>query len=269
MSMTIVRMLNTMSPWVMGLIILGVAELYALGLTIGARAIWGSDRLSLNNEVAGFKFAVVGVLYAVLLAFVVIAVWEQYRDTESAVRNEAKAIVDLQLLSHALSEPAATSIRQHLNDYVGEVRDSEWRTMAEGKSSESASGHLQRLSAAIFQASPSELKDIALYQHALDLLGTINDNRNERLDSSDGSVPGVLWLALIGGGLITLGYTAFFGTTNFKAQILMTAALAALVGLVLFVCAALDFPFTGDVAISPAPFEQAVSEAREAWPPKP
>jgi hypothetical protein len=49
----------------------------------------------LNNEVAGFKFAVVGVFYAVLLAFVVVAVWEDYRDTETAVRNEAKALADL------------------------------------------------------------------------------------------------------------------------------------------------------------------------------
>ena len=76
--------------------------------------------------------------------------------------------------------------------------------MGDGKPSPSAEAHLQRLSQAIFEGSPSELKDVAKFHHALDLLGTINDNRNERLDSSDGSVPGVLWLVLIGGGLITL-----------------------------------------------------------------
>ena len=31
-----------------------------------------------HNEVAGFIFATVGVVYAVLLAFVVIVVWEQF-----------------------------------------------------------------------------------------------------------------------------------------------------------------------------------------------
>jgi hypothetical protein len=51
----------------------------------------GPDRLKPNNEVAGFKFSVIGVLYAVLLAFVVIAVWQNYSNTEIAVRNEAKA----------------------------------------------------------------------------------------------------------------------------------------------------------------------------------
>jgi hypothetical protein len=267
--MTLVKLLNTLSPWLTAFIIIAVAEIYSVGLMLTSRAIWGNDRLSLNNEVAGFKFAVVGVLYAVLLAFIVIAVWEQYRDTETAVRNEAKALVNLQQLSHALPEPAATSIRQHLNDYIADVRQTEWQTMGDGKPSPSAEAHLQRLSQAIFEGSPNELKDVAKFHHALDLLGTINDNRNERLDGADGSVPGMLWLVLIGGGLITLGYPSFFGTSNVRAQTLMTASLAALVALTLFVCLVLDFPFTGQVAISASPFEQALAQMPPDWPAKP
>jgi hypothetical protein len=65
------------------------------------RAIYGVSRLAENNEVAGFKFAVVGVFYAVLLAFVLIAAWEEYRGTEAAVRNEDKAVVDLHHVTFA------------------------------------------------------------------------------------------------------------------------------------------------------------------------
>jgi hypothetical protein len=74
------------------------------------RRRWGTDRLALNNEVAGFKFAVVGVFYAVLLAFVVVAVWEDYRDTETAVRNEAKALADLHQVSYALPDEAGSKL---------------------------------------------------------------------------------------------------------------------------------------------------------------
>ena len=65
-----------------------LAEIFAVGLMLFSRFTYGVSRLSLNNEVAGFKFAVVGVFYAVLLAIVVVAVWEEYQDTETAVRNE-------------------------------------------------------------------------------------------------------------------------------------------------------------------------------------
>jgi hypothetical protein len=46
------------------------------------------DKLTTNNEVAGFKFAVIGVLYAVLLAFAVIVVWEKFNDAEKFVAQE-------------------------------------------------------------------------------------------------------------------------------------------------------------------------------------
>jgi hypothetical protein len=45
------------------------------------------------NEVVGFIFAPVSVVYAVLLAFVVIVVWEQYLAAESNVSQEAAALI--------------------------------------------------------------------------------------------------------------------------------------------------------------------------------
>ncbi len=94
----------------------------------------------------------------------------------------------------------------------------------------------------------------------------ITDNRTERLDSADGSMPGILWFVLIIGGLITLGYPAFFGSTNLVAQMLMTASLAGLVALALLLTLYFDFPFTGDVSLSPAPFVAAEGEMGQDWP---
>ena len=110
-------------------------------------------------------------------------------------------------------------------------------------------------------------EDVALYHHIIDLLTAINDNRNERLDSADGTVPSVLWLVLIAGAVITLGYPSFFGSSNITAQVLMTAALAALVALTAFVAVVLDYPFTGDVQISRAPFEQSLAQMPPPLPP--
>ena len=109
--MILIRLMNEMPLWLTAIMVVAVAELYSVGLMLLCRLTWGSDRLSLNNEVAGFKFSVIGVLYAVLLGFVVIAVWEDYRNTETAVRNEAKAIADLTQISYALPESGGSGIR--------------------------------------------------------------------------------------------------------------------------------------------------------------
>jgi hypothetical protein len=264
----IVRILNEWSPWLLAAVIVALAEVYSVGLMLLCRLRWGESLLSLNNEVAGFKFAVVGVLYAVLLAFVVVAVWENYHDTETAVRNEATTIVDLHALAYVLPEPGGSSIRRHLQAYVKQVRDSEWPAMAEGRSSPAAARDLDHLARALFDSRPESLRDLALYQNALRLLTILNDNRNARLDSSDGTVPTVLWLVMMAGGLIMLGYPSFFGSSNVVAQSLMTAALAALVGLTLFLGIVLDYPFTGQVQISAAEMDHALSQMPPEWPPR-
>src|SRR4051812_27385469 len=114
--------MNHVPLWAMGLALTAAAEIFAIGLMLVTRRISGVERLRANNEVAGFKFAVVGVFYAVLLAFVVIAVWGEYRDTEAAVRNEAKAAVDLHRLTYALPAGGGADIRQRLITYTDHVR---------------------------------------------------------------------------------------------------------------------------------------------------
>src|SRR5271156_5360580 len=57
------------------------------------------ERLTINNEIAGFKFATVGVIYAVLVAFAIIMVWERFADAESAVAQEAGAATALYRLA--------------------------------------------------------------------------------------------------------------------------------------------------------------------------
>jgi Protein of unknown function (DUF4239) len=203
----------------------------------------------------------------VMLAFVVIAVWEDFRKTEEAVRDEAKAAIDLHRLTFALPVEGGAEIRSHLVDYVNDVREHEWTTMAVGEPSDAVVKDLDQLSQAIFNVEPTNEQGLALYQDALRLVALMTDNRNERLDSADGSMPRILWFVLIIGGLITLGYPAFFGTTNLLAQILMTAALAELVALAMLLGLALDYPFTGEVRISAFPFDHALRQMPPNWPP--
>ncbi|MDP1806747.1 MAG: hypothetical protein Q8K72_16330, partial [Acidimicrobiales bacterium] len=58
-----------------------------------------------HNDVAGFLIAVVGVVYAVTLAFIVIVTWEGYRDARTVVPHEAGSLRSLYRDSQALPEP--------------------------------------------------------------------------------------------------------------------------------------------------------------------
>lgn len=243
--------------WVVGVVVTVVVVGYAVGLMLLTRYRYGAERLKENNEVAGFKYAVVGVLYAVLLAFVVIAVWEDYSHTEDSVRDEAKAAIDLYHVSLALPDDGS-KVREAVLQYTKSVYDHSWDSMALGGRSQIVDRDLRALNQAILELDPTSPKEQVLFQQSLDLLTLITDNRNERLDSANGSVPEVLWFVLIVGGMITVGYPAFFASYNLYAQVLMTASLSALLALTLFLGIAFDFPFTGDPHISQEPFADAL-----------
>jgi hypothetical protein len=258
--MLILRVLNETSLWLMVPGVLLALVAYSVGLMLICRKKWGPEKLKVNNEVAGFKFAVIGVLYAVMLAFIVVVVWQDYSETGKAVRNEAEAVGDLNALSFALPETEGNEIRTLVADYAVQVRQSEWQTMTHGLPSRTTANALAHLTHAIFALQATEVRDPIL-QQSLHLLASIQDNRNERLDSANGSVPPIVWIVLIGGAMIILGYPAFFGTSSIAAQTLMTAALAALVALALLPAILLDFPFTGSVTLSSSAFAEALQQA--------
>ncbi len=77
----------------------------------------GVETLVKNNEIAGFKFATVGVIYAVLLAFSVIVVWEKFNDAQTSVAEEAGATAALFRYADG-KEPEAAALRAALVNYL-------------------------------------------------------------------------------------------------------------------------------------------------------
>ena len=84
--------------------------------------------------------------------------------------------------------------------------------------------------------------------------------RRVRLVEAEGVVPGVVWLILFGGAIVTLGFTFFFGAESLRAQTLMTALLAILMLSELFIIVAIDRPFTGTVRVEPSALAEVLKD---------
>ena len=116
----------------LGILFLVVLPVLAMTGTLVLRRRFGLERLKVNNEVAGFKFATVGVLYAVLLAFAVIVVWEKYSEAENTVALEAGAAVTVYRLSEGLGEGQGGSTRAAMTTYLKQAIEKDWPAMEHG-----------------------------------------------------------------------------------------------------------------------------------------
>jgi hypothetical protein len=72
--------LATVQLWLLIVLVVVIPTVLAMIAQLLIRRWVGMETLAKNNEIAGFKFATVGVIYAVLLAFSVIVVWEKFND---------------------------------------------------------------------------------------------------------------------------------------------------------------------------------------------
>jgi hypothetical protein len=210
-------------------------------------------RLRGNNEVAGFKFAVIGVLYAVLLAFVVIISWERYHDAERALVSEAGSAATLYRLAGGLNDASAAAVRANLSAYLNSVLADDWPAMVRGRSSTVTTQVLSDLYDQVIRYPSDNLHDSTLQGDLLAQLDQMTRARRERLVMGEGTVPTVIWFVLFLGAALTISFTFFFGTENLVAQSMMTGILAAIILSAVLVVIALDRPYTGAVSVSTEP----------------
>jgi len=237
--------------WISGLILVGLMSVLAMFGPSLVRRFVALERLSTNNEVAGFKFATMGVLYAVLLAFSVIVVWEKFSDADSTVAKEAGAAATLFHLSHGVGDKPGTALRAALTKYLQTAISDEWPAMDRGHSSRSTQDALDAVYTTLLAFQSPERSDTALMSEIFYQLDVTTQARRARLVAAEGAVPAVVWAVLFGGAVVTIGFTFFFGTRNLRAQMLMTGLLSVLIFSELLIIVAIDRPFTGTVKVSP------------------
>jgi hypothetical protein len=242
--------LSSLPIWLLIAVIVAIPTGLAMVTQVLIHNRVGVTGLAKNNEIAGFKFATVGVIYAVLLAFTVIVVWEKFNDAQSAVADEAGASAALFRYAQG-KEPEAVAMRTALTDYLKAAIEDDWPAMAREAESPTTVHALDSLYAAAIALERSGSRGVADMGEVFRQLDNVTAARRVRLHLSTGLVPNVIWIVLFMGALLTVGFTLFFGSENLLAQVSMTGVLSVLVTMGLVVIISIDHPFTGPVYIHP------------------
>jgi Protein of unknown function (DUF4239) len=237
------------------------AALVAIGVHHIVQRRFGYDVLSLHNDVAGFIYSAIGVIFAVVLGFVVIVVWQKYDDVRTYVDDEVAAALDIYHVADGFPPQLRDRIRAQLLDYSKIVVNREWRTMARGGLAVGGSEDVESIAHEIQTFHPSNSSEQDAHQLAIREMKELFDARRQRIRAREPSVPPLLWFALFSGAAATLGFTFLFGVKNRLAQLLMTGILAALITIMFVVIQGLDNPFQGASAIEPTGWQYFAERA--------
>lgn len=257
-------LLATTPTWLMA-VILCVA---AMGVTTVAQAVmhavWHVNSRHQLNEVAGFLIAVVGVVYAVLLASIAVLALERHERADAAVDTEAGQLSDLFNAASGLSTATADRLHALLIDYGKNVLDVEWPEMVRGSPPESGwqdRGWAQAdaLNNMLTSYVPTNDTQKIVLQSAFKQLDDLSDARRTRIFSTGSGIAPLVWWVVIAGATVTVSLALVFGLPSWRGHLLLANMLALSIALVFVLIIAMDRPFVGDSGVSPKSFQRVMA----------
>ncbi len=220
------------------------------------------DRLQKNHEVASVTFGVLGAFYGLVLAFVIVAAWERFAQANTNAHDEATALESLYKLGAAFSEPMRSQLDSAILEYTRRVVNEEWPQMATNSYQMEKQG-AHKLWALVLSYRPPDSREQMLVDKSVDQLNEISQARSLRFLFYDDDLPSVLWMIIYLGCVITIGFSYFFGSSVFRAQVIMCAFFSILLGMTILAILELAHPYQGRVTISDEPFRYALTRMQE------
>src|SRR5215217_3388573 len=181
---------------IVDLLLILVAGAAGAGGLLVARRIIPAEKMRGHNEAAGFIYATYGVVYAVLVAFVVIAVWETFAKAEEIVSEEASSLVSLYRDTTAFPEGERLALQESLRAYVQSGVDDEWPTMQRGRPSPKTERALAAIWLHYREVDLQSSMEVAIVAESFKQLNDVSEERTHRLVASRETLPAVFWPVL-------------------------------------------------------------------------
>ncbi len=256
-----------MSALVVGLIItVLISGIAVAGFLVFDRFVPAETRRG-HNEVAGYTYAFIGPLYAILLAFVVVTVWGYFDTARLAAGDEAAALLKVDDNALGLGPVYAAQVQQLATKYGQSVISDEWPGLAKGHQGDPKTEAAYRALVAYVEAySPVDERTTVLYSAQVSSLDEMVVARSQRLIRAEHTLHPGLWVALYFGAVISIGYAYLFGTEARISHALMIGMLAASTAGMIYLIGVINGPFQGAVRVLPTAMEDVVSRIQSNQP---
>ncbi|HEV7180489.1 MAG TPA: hypothetical protein VGN11_11490 [Candidatus Baltobacteraceae bacterium] len=249
--------------WLFAICVIAASvALSAAGVLITRRLFPHGDQIT-HNDVAGPIVSTLGTILAVILSFMVIAVWQEYDAAAATVQSEVNAICDLYHDASTLPQPLKGDVQTELARYVHVVVHDEWPLMREGRNSAAAHVQAFRVLKIVAALKTHGAEQDAMRTDMVSLTHIFNDSRRQRLFDNSQAIPAIMWWILLFISVVTIASAYLFRVANVHAHIIMTSALTGVIAAILILIAQFDLPFRGDIQIQPTAFSHALTAIAE------
>lgn len=224
---------------------------------VGQRLVKGRVKIEVleqHHSAAEGMLGVVGTLFSVLLGFMVAAAMSRYGDAQMHVEQEANNVASIFRLARGLSNEDRPRLRNLCRDYANEVVDKEWAQMERREQINHGWEGYQKLWEGVVAIVPENDRQSNIQQALNEAMMGVGEHRRARLLLAQQDLPKALWIVIVFGSVITIGFTYVFMSQFQHVHGFMTTMVAATLALNIWLLAAYSSPFSGELQIKPLMF---------------
>jgi len=237
--------------------IIGSLCLLAIGglLLVRRRVL---PRLRVHAEDSHFSGAIVHsvmVFYGLAVALIAVNVFETYADVSKIISQEATDLAALYRDVSSYPEPIRPQLQRELRIYVDYVIREAWPMQQRGQTPRGGVERMNRFQAMLITFEPATEGQKILHAETLRAYNNMIHARRLRLDAVHTGLPGVMWIVILVGAVISLSASFFFKVDDALLHGILVTLLAMFIGLVIFMIFALERPFRGDLGLRPESYQ--------------
>lgn len=214
------------------------------------------------NDMVGFMLSSFSVLYGILVGLIAVAAYQNYGTVGDIVSKEASSLASLYRDLHGYPQPLRRRLQEGLRDYTRYEIERDWPQQQQGLVPLEGTHRIAQFMDELLSFQPDRPGEQVVHAESLRQLNTYMSLRQNRLESVTEGIPEVLWWVVAIGALITMLLVAMLDM-EIHVHLILGAALSMFLGLIIYLIAAMDNPFRGQVSVSPEPFQIVLKNLME------
>lgn len=206
------------------------------------------------NDLVGYALSGFGVFYGLLLGLLAVATYQNSTDVNATVSKEAASLAALYRDVSAYPEPVRTDLTGRLRTYTEFVIKKAWSAQRKGEVPQGSVQMMDDFQRVLTSFEPTTKGQELVHGEALRQYNDMILLRRQRIQSIGTGIPGVMWYVVgVGAVINTLLILCF--RMRLDIHLVIGGALSFFVGVLIFLVAAMDYPFRGEVSIGPEAFQ--------------
>jgi hypothetical protein len=213
------------------------------------------DTRRAHQDVGTAVFLQLGVLFAVLLAFVFSEAYGEYGEAQRAIDLECSALHGAAMVASTLPAADAQEFLTLESGYISDVVHYDWPEMRDHKlGSPQAVVSLTALFQFAAHLPVKDTNEGAVKLQLLQMLATAHTEREERLYQAQNGLPLIIWIVLIAFAVLLMIFVTFSGVERYSWLVMFVVTFAMCVSATLALVGLLNYPFQGAIALGPHDF---------------